>query len=348
MKSRTFHNILIIKPSSLGDVVRAVPIFNSLRSRYPQARISWLIRPDCAGILQNLMGLDEILEFDRKRFSRIGRSFGVTRDFICFLKHLRQKKFDLVLDLQGLFRSGFISWQTKAQVRIGLADARELAPIFYTHKVPVCPGEHIVDSLWHVSEELGLGDDKKVFQLTIDPDAQKSARELLTQLGLPSGQNYVALLIGGTEAAKRWPTKRFAQLADCLRDRYNLSSVLLGAGQVEETLAQEIVQSSQSKIINLVGQTCLQQLLAILDSSRLVVGNDSGPLHLAAALEVDLISLYGPTNPAVVGPFGHLDSVIEAGKGVSRQGRYSKKPAHRIEAITLEEVTVAIDHKLAR
>lgn len=347
MKSRTFRNILIIKPSSLGDVVRAFPIFNSLRFRFPQARISWLIRPDCAGILHNLTGLDEILEFDRKRFSRIGRSVAVTRDFICFLKHLRQKKFDLVLDLQGLFRSGFISWQTKAQTRIGLANARELAPIFYTHKVPVCPGEHIVDSLWHVAEELGMGDDKKVFQLAIDPDSQKSARELLTQTGLPPDKNYVALLIGGTEAAKRWPIEQFARLADGLRDRHNLASVLLGHGQVEGALAQEIVQASQSKVANLVGQTNLQQLLAVLNSAQLVVGNDSGPLHLAAALEVDLISLYGPTNPAVVGPFGHLDSVIEAGKGVPRQGRYSKHPAHRIEAISLEEVTDAIDQKLA-
>ena len=111
-----FHNILIIKPSSLGDVVRAVPVFNGLRKQYPNARISWLIRPDCGGILQNLTGLDEIIEFDRKKFARIGRSFRVTAEFIRFLKMLRQKEFDLVLDLQGLFRSGFISRATGAAI----------------------------------------------------------------------------------------------------------------------------------------------------------------------------------------------------------------------------------------
>ena len=229
---------------------------------------------------------------------------------------------------------------------MGLSNARELAPIFYTHQVPVCSGEHIVDSLWRFSEMLGFSDEKKTFQLTIEPQVRTSAQKILAQAGLSPDRKYVGLLIGGTEAAKRWPTERFAQLADWLMARYDLASVLLGAGPTEQALADEIVQMGQNKTVNLVGQTNLPQLLALLDSARLVVGNDSGPLHLAAALDVDLISLYGPTNPAVVGPYGHLDSVIEAGKGVTRQGRYSQNPAHRIETIALETVTDAIVNKL--
>ena len=337
-----FHNILIIKPSSLGDVVRAIPVFNGLRKQYPDARISWLIRPDCGGILQNLTGLDEIIEFDRKKFARIGRSFRVTAEFIRFLKMLRQKEFDLVLDLQGLFRSGFISRATGAAMRMGFANARELAPLFYTHKVPVIPGEHISESLWRCAEWLGFGGEAKTTNLTIDAKARATA-----QAFLPVDQNYVALLIGGTEAAKRWPTQRFAQLADWIYERYDLMSVLLGAGHTEERLAQEVVEQSQSKIINLVGKTDLQELLALLDAAQLVVGNDSGPLHLAVALDAPLVSIYGPTNPAIVGPYGHLDSVVEAGKGVGRKGRYSQDPRHRIETITMESVADAIKHKLA-
>jgi heptosyltransferase-1 len=347
LESQEFHNILIIKPSSLGDVVRAVPVFEGLRSHYPQARISWLVRPDCGKILENLAGLDEIIEFDRKRFTRIGRSFKVTGEFVRFLNSLRQNKFDLVLDLQGLFRSGFISWITCAGVRMGFSNAREWAPVFYTHKVPVVSGEHIVESLWRFAEVLGFSSEKKTFRLAIASEARRSSQAIATKAGLSAGRNYVGLLIGGTEAAKRWPSERFSQLADWILERYDLPSVLLGAGQMELDLAQRIVGRSNGQMINLVGQTDLQQLLSLLDSARLIVGNDSGPLHLAAALDVPLVSLYGPTNPAVVGPYGHLDGVVEAGKGVLRQGRYSKNPLHRIENISMETVADMIIRRLS-
>lgn len=326
-------------------MIRAFPVFHALRQRFPQARISWLIRPDCTGILETLCGLDEIIAFDRQRFSRFGRSFTVTREFFSYLKQLRQKRFDLVLDLQGLFRSGFLSRATAAGVRLGPANAREGATIFYTHKIPIPAGEHIVESLWRFAEMFDVTAECKVFDVNIDPQAKKRAQELLSKSNVPD-QKYAVLLIGGTEAAKRWPMKRYAQLADWLKQRYDLPSLLLGAGQTEHTLADQVVRQSRCGVVNLVGQTNLQELLSILESSKLVIGNDSGPLHLAAAVDVVLIGLYGPTNPAIVGPFGHLDWVIEAGKGIERQHRYSEHPEHRIDAISFETVAQTIERQL--
>ena len=179
MKDRNFRNILIIKPSSLGDVVRCLPILHGLRWRYPQARISWLLRPDCAALLQGHPQLDEIIEFDRRRFGRILQSWTAAREFLTFLGDLHGRHFDLVLDLQGLFRSGFFTLATAAPVRLGFAHAREFAGAFYTRRVriPYQP-EHIVDSYWRFAHLLGFGHLRKDFTLPIHSHAHLSARRL--------------------------------------------------------------------------------------------------------------------------------------------------------------------------
>ena len=349
LANKEFRNILIIKPSSLGDVVRCLPILSGLNHRYRRARISWLVRPDCAGVLEDSAHLNEIILFDRKHYGRIGRSVLATRDFIQFCLRLRRKEFDLVLDLQGLFRSAFISLCTFAPVRLGFAHAREFAPCFYTHRVAIGrQTEHVVESYWEFARHLGFGHVPKRFDIAIDERSRQSALALLEKHGVPGDQDYFVFLIGGTESAKQWPMEQFARLAEVCTKRYDRSVVLLGAGAVEVALAETVLRHSQAEIINLVNQTRLQEAIAILQQAYAVVGNDSGPLHIAAALDTPTVGLYGPTNPRVVGPYGQMDGVVQAGRTLQRNGRYSNHEQHRMEHITVEQVEEKISLKMKR
>jgi len=344
-----FKKVLIIKPSSLGDVVHCLPILSGLRSHYPGSHISWLLRPDCAEILKSSPHLDQIIPFDRKHYGNISWNLTAARDFIRFLKDLRSQKFDLVLDLQGLFRSAFIAYCTAAPTRLGFARARECAALFYTHRIttPNQP-EHIVDSYWRFAQYLGFGHHPKNFNLHLGPKLEQESKDLLNQNQFTADTPYAVLLIGGTSAKKRWPPSRFAELAHILHQKYQLTSVLLGAGAAESHAAQQLLQHApnQKIIINLIDQTSLLQTAALIKHARLVVGNDSGPLHIAAALSVPLVGLYGPTNPAVVGPYGQLDSVVLAAPDLPQNQRYSSQKKHQIENISLQNVVISLAKKI--
>ncbi len=357
-----FRNILIVKPSSLGDIVRTLPFLPVLREKYPKSRISWLVRPIFADLLRDNPYIDEIIEFDRKYFGKIFRNYAATRDFFKFLHQLRKRHFDLVIDAQGLFRSGFIAFATGSPVRLGFARAREMASMFYNYKVNL-PGEleHFVDTCWRLMRPLGLYDKPKRFVLPVNDEHQRQAVQLLRKQGIMDDEPYFVILPGGTVAEKRWSAHNFAQLAAKLSAKYHYPVVLLGNGQIEHEIALEIMQlapnivssakggiktdvrtittnGGAAGIINLVGKTSVQQMIAIIGKAKMVIGNDSGPLHIAAAMGVGLVALYGPTNPCVVGPYGYMGSVIEAGRNVERTGRYSSKEEHNINSITVEQV----------
>jgi len=362
-----FKNILIIKPSSLGDIVRTLPILHFLRRRYPNAQISWLIRTEFADLLTFQPELDKIITFDRGHFGKMVWNPEAGRDFVCFLRRLHQMRFDIVLDMQGLFRSGFLTFATGAPVRMGFARARELAWLFYTHKVKTpTKQEHVVTSYQRFARTLEPQnkEENMPFNISINQDSQKTARDKLQQAGFNKEKKYVVLLPGGTESAKRWQTDKFAALAQQLYKRYDTAIIVLGAGAVEKSLAEEIVQKARQvcngktnqagtenkhpgsiEIINMVGLTDLNEMLAILNEAALVIGNDSGPLHIAAALGVPLVGLYGPTNPVVVGPYGQMDGVVQAGADQKRHRRYSPAEEHQIDRITVEQVLESVGKK---
>src|SRR5690606_37482491 len=150
------QRIALIKPSAVGDVIHALPILDRLRAHWPAAKISWIVTPACSGILQDHPMIEEIILFDRKRYAAWWRSSSALRALRGFTRQLRAKRFDLVLDLQGLLRSGWMAWMTGARVRLGFANAREGAPIFYTHRVPVQTMEqHAVDRYRTMLDYLG-------------------------------------------------------------------------------------------------------------------------------------------------------------------------------------------------
>jgi heptosyltransferase-1 len=310
------RKILIIKPSALGDVVHTLPIFNLLRRKWPDAHISWLIGTQFASLLHEHPQLDELVTFDRRRFGRGWYDPRAAIGLMRFLKNLSKKNFDLVIDLQGLLRSGWLSLFTKAPVRVGFANARELAHLFYTHRVPVKSLEqHAIDRCLNVTEALGCGRGPIEFHFATDERDRAAVDEMTSGLG-----KFAVLLPGTNWVTKRWPPERFAALVQPLREKFGLRSVIAGGSDVAE------IASQISADLNLVGKTTLRELVVLLERAELVIANDSGPMHIAAALKKPLVAMYGPTNPIRTGPYEKLDSVVRVDLPCSPC--YSRKCSH--------------------
>jgi heptosyltransferase-1 len=296
------RRVLIIKPSAIGDVVHALPVLNLVRRAWPGAYIAWLVTPACAGLLEDHPQLNEVIRFERKRFGQGWKNPAAAIGLFRFARQLRSKQFDLVIDLQGLFRSGWLAWQTRAPIRIGFANAREFAPLFYTHRVPIdTPEQHAVDRYLMVTDALGCGREPIEFRFapTREED-QRAVAKLLKDEPSP----YAVLLPGTNWATKRWPVEHFASVVAPLRERFGLRTVVAGAASDRE-LASRI-----NGTIDLTGATSLSQLVTLLQGASVVVANDSGPMHIASALGLPLVTPYGPTSPVRTGPYGRADTVV--------------------------------------
>jgi heptosyltransferase I len=306
--------ILIIKPSAIGDVVHALPVLNLLRRRWPAAQVSWLVTPACAGLLERHPQLDEVIRFDRREFGRGWRSPRVAVELLRFMLDLGRRRFDLVVDLQGLFRSGWLAASTRAPYRVGPASAREGAWLFYTHRVPTGPREqHAIERYLTIAEAVGCERGPVEFHFAVD-DADRAAVAALTP------ERYAVLLPGANWLTKQWPVERFAGLVTPLRQRLGMESVVAG-GPDTVALAARIPGA-----INLAGRTNLRQLVALLERAALVVANDSGPMHIAAALGRPLVTPFGPTNPVRTGPYRRLDSVVRV--DIPCSPCYSRRCSH--------------------
>lgn len=308
--------ILIIKPSAIGDVVHGLPILNLLRTTYPQATIDWLVTPACAGILDGHPQLNDVIHFDRKRLGGAWKNREVRRELVAFGKRLRDAKYDVVLDLQGLFRSGWMAWKTRAPIRIGFRKAREFAPVFYTHRVDVGSAEqHAIERYLSIVELLGCprGPVKYVFP---HDDADKVHSHTL----VPPGIKFAVLLPGTNWVTKRWPVEHFAALVKPLEVRFGLKTVVAG-GPYEASIAGQI-----GATYDVTTKTTLRQLVALLERASVVIANDSGPMHIATALGKPLVTMFGPTNPVRTGPFERMDSVVRVGLPCSPC--YSKTCSH--------------------
>jgi lipopolysaccharide heptosyltransferase I len=292
--------VLIIKPSAIGDVVHALPILPRLRKLWPGVSITWMSTPPCAALVQNHPLIDEVIIFERKRLAHGWYNPLVLLELFSLIRELRARKFDLVIDLQGLFRSALAARLSGAPHRIGLANAREGAPLFYTRLVQTSMrDDHAVERYLKVAAALGTADGPAEFTFAVD-DAD---REYIAGL-IPGASRYAVFMPGANWETKRWPVERFEFLVAPLRERFGLQSVVAG-GDMDSILAKQIPGA-----IDLTGRTNLRQMVALLERADLVIANDTGPMHMAAALGRPLVALYGPTSPRRTGPFGRMDNVL--------------------------------------
>lgn len=289
-----YRRILILKPSSLGDIVHAMPALAALRDRFPRAHIAWLVKRQWLGLLERVEGLDAIWPVEPG-----------LRGWLSVIPRLRAERFDLVMDLQGLFRSGTLAWLAGCRTRIGFVDGREGSSLFYTHRVPVRIRDmHAVDRYLQVAAALGAKAERgPEFRFRFPSEDRDEVGRLLSRHGVSPGAAWIAVSVSARWPTKRWPQEFFATALDHLQ-RDGVGRVALIGGPDERDDAQRVRSLMQTDPIDLTGGTTLQLLPALLRSASLLLTNDSGPMHIAAAVGTPVVALFGPTSPVLTGPYG--------------------------------------------
>ncbi len=304
-----FRRILLIKPSSPGDIIHALPVLHGLRARYPGAHIAWLVATPFVDLVAVDPALSEVIPFDRKRFGRLGRSWPVSVDFAKFVRELARREFDLVVDLQGLFRSGFLSLASGATARIGFGDARECAWLFYSHRLRIRGRDvHAADKNAMLAGLLGLDLRRMDFSIAMSEDDRRVAGELISEAGA-AGSAFAVLVPATRWETKCWAAERFGETGLRLLRETGMRSILVG-GRDDFAAGEAAARASGGAAMNACGRTTLRQLAAIIERAAIVITGDSTPMHVAAALKRPLVAIFGPTNPVRTGPYGQLRDVL--------------------------------------
>ena len=301
-------NILVVKLSAIGDVIHALPVSYAIKETYPDTHLTWVVEPPAKELLEGNPYIDDILVFEKKKFKSVR---GFLQNIGPFKARLRQRHYDAVLDLQGLFKSAAIAWLSQAPLRLGTCNMRELSDRVSRPIVGPHAQGHIVERYLDVARALGCRVGKVMFPMEVSRRDQDLAGRILQQAGANPANPYVVLVVGGGWPNKRWPTKYFAQLADHLYSQQRIP-VLVGGGAVDEGRAAEIQAQAEIPPINIVSRTSLKQLAHILRQAQAVVGGDTGPVHLAAGIGTPTIMLMGPTDANRNGPYGQQQNAIEA------------------------------------
>jgi lipopolysaccharide heptosyltransferase I len=344
LRDQDFERICIIKPSSLGDIIHALPVLHGLRQRFPQAHISWLVNNAYIPLLNGHPDLNEVIGFDRQALRTLRGCLGMSRSLWRYAGDLRRRRFDLAIDLQGLMRSALLTRATTAAVRLGFQPAREGAGFLYNHRIPApALEEHAVERNYRVAGVLGFEDVPIKFHLPVQQAAQSRLNARLTDLGISLDERYLLVLPGSRWETKNWWPQRFASTIDHLAGQQAVLSGGLGERQLCEDIASRCKTTPQS----LAGETTIEEMVALIAGATAVLCNDSGPLHIATALGVPAVAIFGPTSPDRTGPYGPSAKVLRHNLDCSpcylRQLRQCPHDHACMEAISSASAAEALD-----
>lgn len=302
-------NILIVKLSAIGDVIHALPIPYVLKQKYPNAHITWVVEPTAYELVKHNPYVDEVIVFHKKSF----KSFkGFRENYRPFAKLLQKRKYDISIDLQGLFKSAAVVFTAKAKYKIGYVDMREGSNLISKRIIGEHNKGHIVDRYLDTVKYLGCDTENVMFPLKNTEEEINFVDNFLNEVNILN-QDFIIFAVGTNWVNKCWSVENFAKLSNELA-QHKLKVVLIGFGKNDEQKAQDIIKLAKSdNIVNLVGKTTLMQTARIIKLSKAVIGGDTGNLHLAAALQIPAIMLMGPTDPNRNGPYRQQGNVILAG-----------------------------------
>lgn len=330
LRRQEFERILLIKPSAVGDVVHALPVLAKLRARYPAARIDWMLTPAISDLIRHHPALSNVVLFARQAYGRPWQKWSHSFDLARLLIDLRRTGYDLVIDLHGQLRSAIFTLATGAATRIGFdrprkrvrwagrrlpreafrhgwTGAREFSWIAYTHRIPIPTLDaHAVDRYLWIGDMLDLPEGPAEFDVPVPPAAEASVERLLEEHEL-AGRPLAVLTPGTIWATKHWLPEHYARVA---RHLLEIGWAVVLAGSPKDRPCCRKVAAACPDVLDLCGQTTLSELAALLRRAGICVTNDSGPMHLARALGTPLVSIFGPTDPLWVGPYGQPNAVV--------------------------------------
>lgn len=326
---------LLIRLSSLGDVIHTLPAAAALRDAFPGARIDWVIDPRWARLLEGNPGLSDTILLDRRNVRSIAKA----------IAKLRSAKYTCAIDFQSLYKSAVLGTLSGAPRRIGFDRkyAREkLATIFYTERVAP-HGPHKVDDNLSLVESAGAKVTEARFPLAIFPQDDECAASELAARGIV---DFFVLNPGGGWLSKCWPAERYGELHRKLAERYGWRGVVT-FGPGEEDLARCVVEAAGDPSPVSFGLG-LGPLMALLRRAKFVVSADSGPLHIAWALGTPVVGLYGPTDPARNGPYSKDDIVVRNAQATETTYHRGKSYSAWMLSITVDQVFDAIERRMRR
>jgi heptosyltransferase I len=295
--------ILILKPSSLGDVIHALPVLRLLKLHFRDAEIFWWIDSALAPLVEGDSDLTGIVRFERKRWAKPQHWPEMLRS----IRWLRAQKFDLVIDLQCLARSAAFAWLAHGKKLVGLDEVREGARGFYDLAVPRQSFHtHAVDWYLAVLPPLGVPVHKNFVWLPEHPEIAAAISSKFTT----QNSKLILLQPGARWKNKRWPVKYFHELVSALAEKFPTARFAVLGGKDDAPLGEIILQAAPEKVLNLCGATSLPEMVEWVRHGDLLITNDTGPMHVAAALGKPLVALFGPTEPRRTGPYGQLENVL--------------------------------------
>lgn len=306
--------ILIIKMSSLGDVIQTLPVIQALKAAFPDSRIHWLVEEAAEPIVRLHPGVDRVLVSRRRGWGEDWRFPArwprAIEEVLGLVRELRRLRYDVAIDFQGLLKSGIWMQLTQASRKVGFDGTREWSHLFLTERAsPVHPDLHAVERYLHLAEAVGGGAFEVDFGISLPADAHERLRTVLEGAGGKGDVPYAVIAPAARWETKHWGEAPFAELADRLMEDLNLQVAITGVWE-DRHKVERIRQRMRHPAMDLAGKTDSHVLMALLQGARVVVSVDSGPMHLAAALGRPVVALFGPTAPWRTGPYGRGHRVI--------------------------------------
>jgi predicted lipopolysaccharide heptosyltransferase III len=296
------RHILIIKLRYIGDVLLATPTLRAIKAARPDVSVAMMVNRGSEEVLVENPDLDEVLVLDKGSLAAQWR----------LIVGLRRRRFDTVIDLTDGDRSAFLTWISRAPDRIGFNDEQRWRGRCYTAVVRAESAGHRIERDLASLIPLGIPAGDRTPRLWLTAEDERRADELLDRLDVTRQRPIMVLQPGARYWFKAWPFERFAELADRLSAEYG-GQVLIGGSEQERDLAQRICRAAKSQPISMAALSGMRTFAAVLKRSALFVGNDSGAMHVAAAVGTPVVALFGPSNPSEWGPRGGAVEVIYKG-----------------------------------
>jgi heptosyltransferase I len=292
----------IVMLSAIGDAVHVLPVLNALKRHAGDCRITWILQPLTASLVRGHPAVDELVEF---------QPYLGWRGWLGLRRALRERRFDLVIDLQVAFKGGVVTALTRSPVKLGFdrARARDLNWLFTSVRIPPHPPQHVQDQYFEFLRILGVSPEPIEWQLGPWPGEP----DPLAGVDLPAGRDIVAIQLATSDPSKDWVPERWGAVIDRLVEDHGLVPVLIGGRSQRELNAWRIVERrARDHVASTLGNR-LREMVGVIDRASLVLSLDSAPMHIAVALGRPVISLMGATDPRRVGPYRRFQELVVDG-----------------------------------
>ncbi|MGH7620509.1 MAG: glycosyltransferase family 9 protein [Gemmatimonadaceae bacterium] len=333
--SHPLGRVCVVMMSAVGDAVHVLPVVNAIKRHSPGAHITWVLQPGPAALVRGHRSVDEIVIFDR------AKGFAA---FTAIRRELAARQFDLVINLQVYFKAGIVTSFTRAPVKLGFdrARARDFNWLFTTHRIPPHAPQHVQDQYFEFLTALNVPHEPVEWDLGPWAEERDAQREFVSRLERPAA----AIVVATSKEQKDWLPERWAEVADALWHDFELEPVLVGGRSPRELHAERVILERASRRPRSELGSGLRNLVGILDASALVLAPDTGPLHMAVALNRPAVSLIGYTNPKRTGPYRRFHDLIVDAYGnpgedypISMENRLNRMPG-----ISVRDVLDRVEH----